>query len=173
MEDTTLFTLVKHKLRMQSGSRTSALSYTLADPWQASVHMCMQNTAMGRRWNDLTGHTVNPPRYAVKEDAQRKESAAQAYVTLYKRGPTRGSTLLKWHYKRQTARCNPAALGLLIRAQQKECPRPSLCSHATRTALSFLCRLLRLRITAKQPSVWIHFTDNAARWRIHQGHRLR
>lgn len=74
--------------------------------------MCMQNTAMARRWHDLTGHLVNPSRRTVKEDAQRKESAAQAYVTLYKRGPTRGSTLLKRHYGQQTGRCNPPALGV-------------------------------------------------------------
>lgn len=61
------------------------------DSWLAAgVHAGMQNTAMARRWHDLTGHTVNPPQRAVKEDAQRKESAAQAYVTLYKRGPTQG-----------------------------------------------------------------------------------
>lgn len=83
-----------------------------------------------------------------KGEAQRKESAAQAYVTLCKkRGPTRGPTLLKRHYKRQTGGRNPAALGGLIQAQQKECPFAAFCRRATRTTLSCPRCSFALRIT--------------------------
>jgi len=89
---------------------------------------------------------LGPKQWNVKGKAQRKESAAQAYVTLCKQGPTRGPTMLKWHYKRQKASYNPPASGRLTQSQQKESPFASFCRRATRTTLSFPCCSFRLRL---------------------------
>lgn len=136
--------------------------------------MCMQNTAMARRWHDLTGHIVNPPSaHSERGRAEKRKCSSGICNALQTRPPREGPHCWNGTTAGKQAAVIRRPWGSLIRAQEKECPRASLCGRATRTALSFLCHLFRLRITPKQASVWIHLRDSAADRRKHQGHRLR
>lgn len=117
------------------------------------TYVCMGNKATEKRLTEITGHAGNPFRAINsglwKAKAQRKESAVQAYVSHCKQGLTQGPTLLKWHYKWQTANYNPMASGWLIQSQQKECSLASFCRHAMHTTLSFSCCSFGQQITTK------------------------